>query len=240
MSLSYRVPILMYHRIDRLNRRSTVKGHYVSPTLFRRQMALLSVLGYSVIPLRKLATPGERLPRKPIAITFDDGYVNFATNALPVLKSRGFAATVFLVANQIGGANRWDSDAGDVEEALMSRAEILECRKAGIDFGSHTLDHADLPAASKEEAWRQIAGSKSNLEEDLGLDIDSFCYPYGRMDYDVRNMVERAGYKLACSTEKGINTEATDRFALRRINVRRDTSIPVFAMKLVRGSKHGP
>jgi peptidoglycan/xylan/chitin deacetylase (PgdA/CDA1 family) len=172
-------------------------------------------------------------------ITFDDGYVNFLTNALPVLRSHRFVATVFLVANQLGGTNAWDVVKGDVSEPLMNAAQIQQAREAGIEFGSHTLDHADLQAVSPEEAWRQIEGSKRKLEETLDCEVDAFCYPYGRKTPDVCEMVRRAGYRVACSTEKGLNTEDTDQFALRRINVRRDTSVPVFAMKLLRGPNHG-
>jgi peptidoglycan/xylan/chitin deacetylase (PgdA/CDA1 family) len=239
MSQPFRVPILMYHKVERLNRRSTVQGHYVSPKLFKRQMAVLSAMGFTAIPLSSLYKTGVKLPRKPIVITFDDGYVNFLTNALPVLKNYRFVATVFLVANQVGGTNEWDTKEGDVEEPLMDLSQILRAKEAGIEFGSHTLDHADLPAVSSEEAWHQIEGSKKKLEEILSCEVDAFCYPYGRKTPDICEMVKRAGYRVACSTEKGLNTEYTNHFALRRINVRRDTSVPVFAMKLLRGPEHG-
>ncbi len=202
-------------------------------------MAVLSAMGYSAVPLNSLYNPGAKLPRKPVVITFDDGYVNFLTNALPILRTYKFVSTVFLVANQLGGTNAWDTKHGDVEERLMDVPQILEAKAAGTAFGSHTLDHADLQAVSAAEAWHQIEGSKMKLEKELPFEIDTFCYPYGRKTPEVCDMVKRAGYRLACSTEKGQNTEDTNPFALRRINVRRDTSVPVFAMKLLRGPNHG-
>ena len=238
MSLPVKVPILMYHKVERVNRRSLVPGHYVSPSLFKKQMAILAALGYTPVALSSLYRSDVKLPRKPIVITFDDGYVNYLTNALPILQAQKFVATVFLVANQLDGTNAWDVKLGDVEERLMSVQQIQECRQAGTEFGSHTLDHADLGAVSLDEAKRQIADSKVKLESDLGFPIETFCYPYGRKNRDVMRLVEEAGYRLACSTEKGINTEDTDRYALRRINVRRDTSVPVFVMKLLRGSRN--
>jgi peptidoglycan/xylan/chitin deacetylase (PgdA/CDA1 family) len=201
-------------------------------------MAVLATMGYTAIPLSSLYKPGAKMPRKPVVITFDDGYVNFLTNALPVLKSYRFVATVFLVANQLGGINEWDTKEGDVAEPLMDVSQILRAKEAGIEFGSHTLDHADLQAVSHEEAWRQIDGSKKKLEQLLACEVEAFCYPYGRKTPDVCDMVKQAGYRVACSTEKGLNTEHTNHFALRRINVRRDTSVPVFAMKLLRGPNH--
>jgi len=238
MSHSSHIPILMYHKVERVSRRSAVPGHYVSPGLFRRQMSVLSAMGYTTVPLSHLYRPDTKLPRKPIVITFDDGYVNFLTNALPILQSQRFVSTVFLVANQLGGTNEWDFKEGDVQERLMSVEQVKAARDAGTEFGSHTLDHADLPSVDSEEAWRQIAESKQKLEELCGFEIETFCYPYGRKSPEVRRMVEQAGYRLACSTEKGLNTEETDRFALRRINIRRDTSVQVFVMKLLRGRRN--
>ena len=238
MSHTVRVPILMYHKIERLNKASTVKGHYVSPNLFKKHLSLLKLMGYTAIPLSSLYRENAKLPKKPVVITFDDGYVNFLQNARPALKSVGYSATVYLVANQLGGTNAWDTSRGDVEERLMSVDQVLEAHRQGTEFGSHTLDHADLAAVSTDEAWKQIADSKSKLEADLGFPIETFCYPYGRKNLDVQKMVEQAGYRLACSTERGQNTAQTDRFALKRINVRRDTWAPVLALKLLRGDKH--
>jgi len=199
----------------------------------------LSTMGYTSIPLSSLYRPATKLPRKPVVITFDDGYVNFVENALPVLKNYGYTSTVFLVANQLGGTNAWDTKAGDIEERLMDVSQIQTALSEGTEFGSHSLDHADLQAVSTAEAWHQIEGSKKRLEDALAIEVESFCYPYGRKTPEVCAMVEKAGYRLACSTEKGLNTEETNHFALRRINIRRDTSVPVFAMKMLRGRKDG-
>ncbi|AIE86449.1 polysaccharide deacetylase family protein [Fimbriimonas ginsengisoli] len=230
------VPILMYHKVAPVDPRSTLKGHYVSPRLFEKQMSALASRGFTAIPLNSLLT-GDIAPRS-FVITFDDGYENFHRYALPILVRHGFQATVFLVANAIGGTNRWDSEAGDVEERLMTLEQIRDAGKQGTQFGSHTLDHADLPAIGEAEAWRQISESREVLGGLLGTDIEAFCYPYGRKNPAVREMVVRAGYRLACSTEKGANNRETDPFALRRINIRRDTSLPVFLYKLWRDARN--
>lgn len=228
------VPILMYHKVAPVDPRSTLKGHYVPPKLFAKQMAALADAGYQSVPLSTLFNEEEPLPEKPIVITFDDGYENFLTHALPVLVRTGFTATVFLVADALGKTNCWDVKTGDVEERLMDLPQIREARSVGTEFGSHTLHHADLPAIGPEEAWREVADSRSRLEDELGEPVTTFCYPYGRKSPEVKEMVERAGYRLACSTEKGANTPSTDPFALRRINIRRDTYLPVFLYKLRR------
>lgn len=231
-----RIPILMYHKVAPVDRRSAVPGHYVPPGLFGRQMRALRALGFSSVRLGELFE--KPLPRKPIVITFDDGYANYSTNALPVLEANGFTGTVFLVANQIGGSDVWDHANATVREPLLSESQIAEAQRRGTEFGSHTLDHADLAAVSADEAWCQITDSRRKLEQVLGQPVNTFCYPYGRKTAEVRGMVERAGYRYACSTEKGSNTTQTDRLALRRINVRSDTWTPVFLLKLLRSARH--
>ena len=235
----FRVPILMYHRIDRPNPCSKVSGHYVSPGLFRRQMKAMAALGYHTMPLSRLREGGPDPVKRAFCITFDDGYENYLTNALPELKLRGFTATVFLVTQMVGRENLWDSASGDVREKLLSHTQVMECRTAGTEFGSHTLSHADLSTCSDEEARKQIFDSKEAVEELTGQPTVCFCYPYGRFTASSRDLVKEAGYAVACSTRKGVATPETDRFALPRINVRRDTSVPVLMLKLLRGAYLG-
>jgi peptidoglycan/xylan/chitin deacetylase (PgdA/CDA1 family) len=174
-----------------------------------------------------------------LVVTFDDGYENFATQAMPILRRVGFTATVFLVGNQIGGTNEWDHRGGDVVEPLLSAQQIRECRDEGIEFGSHTLDHADLVAVSSAESRRQVFESKSRLEEIVGKPVYTFCYPYGRKTAETITMVRDAGYRLACSVRGGYNTVETDRYSLNRINLRSDTSLPVLLFKLLRDRRRG-
>lgn len=230
------VPILMYHKVAPVDPRSAVPGHYVPPALFRRQMRVLKALGFVSVRLADLFE--SNLPKRPVVITFDDGYENFALNALPALRAVGYRSTVFLVANQIGGSDVWDHAEAQVQERLLSAKQIKAAQAEGTDFGSHTLDHADLPACNRDEAWRQIADSKASLEGVLGEPVTTFCYPYGRTSPEVRGMVEEAGYRYACSTQKGANTREADRLALRRINVRSDSWTPVFLFKLLRSVRY--
>lgn len=223
----------MYHKVARVKPQSLTKGHYVAPGLFANQLRLLKLLGYQSDRLDRVFEhdcPNTR----PVVITFDDGYQDYYENALPRLEAMSFSGTVFLVANHVGGSNRWDVEKGDVEEPLMSLDQILDAQKRGTEFGSHTLDHADLPSMGAGEAFRQIHDSRHKLSELLGTDVNTFCYPYGRKSPEVMHVVEKCGYRVACSTEKGLNTRGTNRYALRRINVRSDTWTAVLLFKLLR------
>ncbi len=223
----------MYHKIAPVNPRAKVKGHYVHPGLFARQMKALLAMGFTVVPLADLFD--DLSIKRPVAITFDDGYRNFYDSALPTLRRHGFTATVFLVSRQIGRTNAWDVAEGDVSEPLMDLDQISEARRIGIDFGSHTATHANLARVDSESAWREISDSRCELEETLHSPVSTFAYPYGATTPEARDMVAKAGYRYACSTQKGANDAATDPFMLKRINVRRDTVLPIFVLKMLRG-----
>lgn len=230
------IPILMYHRVGVAGPGSKVPGHYVSPGLFARHLRTIGTLGYRVIPLGSLFHDGGEPVRKALAITFDDGYASLHQSAFPALKRHGYPATVFLVAGQIGGTNVWDSSNGDVRENLLAADQIRGALDDGIEFGSHTMSHADLSALDEGEAWKELTDSKEAIEKVTGREASTLAYPYGRFSPAARAMAARAGYRLACSTQKGVNTRETDPYALKRINVRRDTWTPVLLLKLMRGA----
>ena len=223
----------MYHKIADFNPATTIPGHYVSADRFESHVGFFARRGYHS---RSLTGP---IGAREVVFTFDDGYENFLTNALPILRRAKFTATVFLVADLLGKTNEWDTRDGDVEERLMTLNQVHEAITCGIEFGSHTATHADLTAISVDDATREIERSRLALQALLGTNIDSFCYPYGRKNPEIEALVKKAGYSIACSTEKGLNDAATNPFALRRINVRRETSLPLLIYKLLRGNWFG-
>ncbi len=227
----------MYHRIESVNPRSNVQGHYVSPRLFRSQLLTMKRLGWRTISASEAVrrwVAGEPIEPKSFVITFDDGYENFYTYALSILSELEFDSIVFLVSDLVGKRNEWDIREGDVEERLMSRSQIEDCFDHRVEFGSHTSSHAHLDRLSINEARREIVDSKIALEDMLGKAVTQFCYPYGGTTPTVQALVEEAGYKAAHSTLKGFNTAQTPRFLLRRMNVRSDCSVPVLLYKLWR------
>lgn len=182
---------------------------------------------------------GQSMPARTYCITFDDGFQNFHSKALPILEKHGLRATVFLVSDLVGKTNQWNECEGDVVEALMSLEEIVDARARGTDFGSHTRSHADLRASDDATAWNEIAGSRTALQDLLKDSIDLFCYPYGRFREATPEMVKRAGYAAGCSCLKGACTPETDAMLLPRINVRADTKPAILAYKLFRAVRLG-
>lgn len=228
------IPILMYHQIDEPPPRGTpLRGLVVSPTSFARQMKMLRLLGYRGMSMRELEPylSGEK-EGKVVGVTFDDGYENNLTHALPILKECGFTATCYGVSRLLGNTNRWDADKV-VAKPLMSVAQWRIWHESGMDIGSHTCTHADLNAQEEDVARAEITLSKSELENAIGCEVRHFCYPYGRYKPVHATIVKQAGYVTATTTRRGRVKAGDDLFTLNRVMVARATSWVQFAVKLL-------
>ncbi|MCA3238967.1 MAG: polysaccharide deacetylase family protein [Curvibacter sp.] len=226
----------MYHQVDAPPPRGTpLRGLVVSPESFSRQMGLLRLLGYRGLSLRDLEPylAGER-QGKVVGITFDDGYRNNLTHALPALQRHGHTATCYAVSGQFGGRNIWDE--GLVAQTpLMTQAEWQRWRDAGMDIGSHTRSHASLPDLDGPAAREEIEGSRRDLEQALGCEVRHFCYPYGRHTPEHAAMARAAGYRTATTTQRGRVQPGEDPYTLRRIMVACSTNLVLFAAKVLTG-----
>src|SRR2546426_6912563 len=103
-----KLPVLLYHKIDRIPPGARYPRSYVTPERFEAQLAFLRRRGYESISFADYLSyrrGAGRLPRRPVIVTFDDGYRSNRDVALPLLQQYGFRATIFLVAERIGGAN---------------------------------------------------------------------------------------------------------------------------------------
>jgi peptidoglycan/xylan/chitin deacetylase (PgdA/CDA1 family) len=215
-----RIPALLYHHVG-----TPAEGAWpqltISPRAFQRQMRWLALLHYTPIKAAEFLEwrRGHRpLPTKPVLLTFDDAYDDLPTHAFPVLQRYGFAAIVFVVTGQIGGANEWDVAAGWPRRKLMTREQICQWARHGLEFGSHTRSHPDLRACSESQIEQEIAGSRTDLEGVLNRPVISLAYPSGHHDQRVRACAQRS-FELAFTCEDGFNDSATDHVALRRMIV---------------------
>lgn len=228
------IPILMYHQIDVPPPRGTpLRGLVVSPGSFAWQMGLLRLLGYRGLSMRDLEPylSGDK-QGKVVGITFDDGYRNNLTHALPVLQRHGFTATCYAVSTLFGGRNSWDE--GLVAQTpLMTRAEWGRWRDAGMDVGSHTRTHARLPDLDAQAAREEILGSRQELEQALGCEVRHFCYPYGQFGPEHAALAREAGYRTATTTNRGRVQAGEDAYTLRRIMVACSTNLALFAAKVL-------
>ena len=202
--------ILTYHSLD--DSRSVLSLH---PDLFRLQMQALASSGVKVASLPELrATPGPA-----VALTFDDGFANFAEVAAPLLASCGFPATLFLVTDHCGGYNDWPSQGRRIPRLpLLSWKDIAELGRQGIDFGAHTATHPDLARLDAAGAQEEILSSKQRIEEATGRGVFSFAYPYGNAPAHARRIVAQH-FAAGCSSRLGWVTQDSKPEALERLDV---------------------
>ena len=220
--------ILMYHSIDYPPKETPFKSLFVRPGEFRRQVKVLKYLGY------KFSTM-ENLREKSVVLTFDDAYKNFIENAFPIIERNKVPAYVFVPVSYVGSYNKWDIDSVKVKLHLMDWKDLNFLIKKGIKIGSHTLTHPFLTRILLEDAKREIEYSKKLLEDKLGVEIDTFCYPYGDTNEKIEELVKNAGYKYAFTTKEGKFNGVENPFAINRIFVEGNKliSLPDFLRKLV-------
>lgn len=174
--------------------------------------------GYAPGKLEAALGEGQAKGRR-LVLTFDDGTLDFAQNALPVLEETGHCATLFIVTGQIGGTRDWKAwkaaSSGELLDPvpLMDGDQLRELHRQGFVLGSHTVTHAPLPALSKEDARRELAESKVALEELTDEPVEWFAYPYVAQSSKTRLLVKEAGYRGACGGYNG----AHSRYYMNRI-----------------------
>lgn len=229
-----RAIILMYHNIAEPPSGKDPVGLYVSPRMFRFQMWYLKAAGFRVVPLNDIADfiNGKSADKKIAALTFDDGYQDFYENAYPVLRAYKFPSAVFIVSDLVGKENAWDYRNVNVRKSLMRWETIHRLKKEGVTFGSHTRTHPFLSRLSPEAAIDEIYNSKLQLEEQLQLQVDFFCYPYGDYNAQTTEAVKQAGYKLAVTTKRGLVHKKDNIFEVRRSFIRRHTNPLLFLCRL--------
>jgi peptidoglycan/xylan/chitin deacetylase (PgdA/CDA1 family) len=223
-----RVPVLMYHEIADATLTPSVLA--VSPEVFADQLAFLSDSGFNAITAGELSAiiaddTGE-LPERPVVLTFDDGYGDFYTQALPLLKQHGFTATVFQTTGWVGKE--------DEAKRMLNWRELAEIEQAGIEIGAHTCTHPQLDQLPESLLHEELYVSKSLLEDNLGLKVPGLAYPYGYSSTKVRRVAREIGYDYAYAVGNALTTSAADKFTLPRLTVRRSTAMNEFS-KMVSG-----
>jgi peptidoglycan/xylan/chitin deacetylase (PgdA/CDA1 family) len=229
------IPILCYHNVALAPREARYPGLYVDPRQLARQFDWMKRLGLRGVSLREavklLAAPQ---PAPVVALTFDDGYLDTLENALPLLRSHGFGATCFAVSDALGDHNRWDADFLGERKRLMDRDQLRRWIDAGMEVGSHSRSHPRLPQLDDEAARAEIFDSRAALGGQLGVPVDSFCYPYGACDARVASLVQAAGYRVACGTQPRSARPGDDPFRLPRYLVDGEHGMLRFLHKVAR------
>lgn len=232
------LPILMYHSISEDAERG-VGAYYkvaTSPGRFAEQMEWLAEKGYEGVSLEEALTRSDfnsGNARRPVAITFDDGFFDYYTDAWPVLKRHGFSATMFLATGLIG-----PEGFGFLGRRCLSWNEIRELRTQGTCFGSHSVNHPHLYTQSWERIRTEIEDSKKRIEAELGENITTFSYPYsypqGDTDFTRKfeSLLKQCGYASNLTTKVGRFRKGDDLFSIRRLPINQQDDHDLFIAKL--------
>ena len=193
------VMVLCYHRFEDRPKDSLA----INPAEFEKQMQALKDNGFSVIPMADFLAwrRGEKsIPDKSCLISIDDGYRSGFEVAWPILKKHGYPFTMFIYTNYVKG----QPNAGGQS---LSWEELAQMRDAGVDIESHTVSHSNLKDKTGKwqklqpnyETWlrHEIADSKKMLEQNLGISVKAFAYPYGNHNEEVRRITMESGYEAA-------------------------------------------
>jgi len=189
----------------------------IHPDKFRQQLTTLLDNGYQIIGLKAALTKhsSRSLQNRKIVLTFDDAYVDFLTNAAPILNELNLPATVFVPTGLVGGTSTWDSH--DRTKRLMDWDELAEIEKMGFTLGSHTVSHHRLPRCDLKQLEHEIRHSLEDLQERFTHIVQALSYPFG--DYGNREILalKKAGYQAALGIHNPWrNFPWTNPFRLRR------------------------
>lgn len=229
-----RVPILMYHQVSP-RPASGFEKYTVTPRALAAQMRWLALAGYTPVGLDDLLAhraAGAPLPRRPVVITFDDGFQSCVEHAVPVLQSRGFTATFYLVAGLMGQPSRWLRRERGIELPLVDWATARALQAAGFTCGAHTVTHPRLAQLPTAECRDELRRSRDLLEAQLGSEVAHLAYPFGSYDARVRDLAAETGYRSACTVEIGLSGPGDDPLALRRVPVLGFDTLTDFACRL--------
>lgn len=255
-SSDLKIPILMYHSIAR-DVDDNVPPYYrtvTTPETFEMHMEFLSQAGYEALTLSEavrllqgvsdqviqqplMATELRKSAdslRRPVVITFDDGFRDFYTTAFPILEKFGFKATVFLTSGLIGKIFLTGRE-------CLNEQEILELVARGIEFGSHTVNHPQLKGLSSDEIIHELADSKKMIESITGSQVSLFSYPYGFPEENggfirkLGTLLIEEGYSAGVTTSIGLARVGDSTLFLKRLPVNDCDDRQLFRAKLEGG-----
>ena len=232
------LPILMYHSLS--DDPEADKANYFKvcthPERFSQHMDFLHQNGFQGVTLQEgleRLDSSEGSSKQAVAITFDDGFRDFYTEAYPVLQKHRFSATMYLPTAYIG-----DTTKSFKGKECLNWNEVHELDNAGIEFGSHTVNHPKLVELSKTEIHTELSESKQRIENELGKPTHSFAYPYAYPQQDTEfsrhftSVLEQCGYDNCVTTAIGTARHSHNRFQLKRLPANSADDKPLLAAKL--------
>jgi peptidoglycan/xylan/chitin deacetylase (PgdA/CDA1 family) len=208
------VPVLLYHSISS-RPHPLIAPYATTPEAFAEQLDLIVERGLEAVTISGLA---ERLDRKDherlVAVTFDDGFADIATAALPALRERALPATLFVTTGVLPGAQPLDAE---LAAHMLDHGQLSELRAHGVEIGAHSHSHPQLDTLTERRLRDELTRPKAILEDALQAPVDTFAYPHGYSGPRVRRATAAAGYRVACGVGNTFTAPEDDRFAIKRL-----------------------
>ncbi|SFF51180.1 polysaccharide deacetylase family protein [Blastococcus tunisiensis] len=217
------VPVLLYHAITDTPGRQ-IAPYSVSPAVFAEHLSLLVGAGFRCVPFGALMSgrggpDGWRGDERIAVITFDDGYADFATAALPALQARGLPSTLYVTTGWLAGSPVREPGP---EDRMLAWGQLPELVEAGVELGAHSHSHPQLDTLGGGALRDELSTPRRLLEDALGRPVTTFAYPHGYHGPRVRRLTEEAGYASAAGVRNAVSRPGEHPFSVSRLMVTRD------------------
>jgi len=219
------IPVLMYHRFRELPSDASEgqRLYSVSPTAFEEQMAYLVEHGWQTISPTELADyfQGRPLPPHALMLTIDDGYKEVYTVAYPILQRTALRPVLFPIAAYVGYSS-----------AYMDWEQLRTLLADGFFVGAHSYDHVNLRDLDEDDLLHQVVDCKTLLDQELGIAVEAFSYPYGSYSDQIIAALVEQGYRTAYTINPTIYQVPDEPYHISRLNVSYDMTLDEFAARL--------
>lgn len=223
------VAVLMYHAVsDRLAGAGDADPHYcVGEAAFRDHLSCLADAGFEVAHVRSVLQASGEDGRARVAFTFDDGHTSNA-RAAEWLAARGWSADFFVNPSTVGTRH------------FLSWAELRDMAADGMSIQSHGQHHRFLDELGPADVRAELAESKQEIEDHLGLPVEVYAPAGGRMAPHMDRLAEELGYRVLCTSRVGMWRPASGgrpvRWNVPRFAVLAATGVPQL-MSWARGAR---
>jgi len=218
------IPVLMYHKIP-VSPPDSQHKIYVTAENFEKHLKIFRVLGFTALTFSELSMYRKGLlqfrnfPKKPIVLTFDDGYRDNLEIASPLLKKYGYRAQLFLLANKDIASNVWDHSSTEPAHEIVSGADRQKWKESAFEIGSHGFSHRKITEFTDQQAFDELKISKLELEKEFNQPVLSYAFTYGTTNEKSALLAEDAGYEYALNTDTGGRHIEENPYSIFRVNI---------------------